>query len=139
VTRVKDKGPRVERARPLAASEARAFLEDLVTLFVEGQTRPLRFMPITSYGYAAALAKGTKRAGPKTPAEALVVARSEYDGKDSSEASRDPHAPLAFDRRPPPFDERYEANQLALEGTEFHALACRVFGPIFTRLEEERA
>jgi exonuclease V gamma subunit len=138
VTRVKDKGPRVDTFRPLAVPEAKAYLDELVRLFVEGQERPLRFLPITSFAYAAALTKTTKKAGPKTPAEALVVARAEYDGKETSEAARDAHAPLAFDRRLPPFDERFDASERELGATEFHALATGVFGPILARVEEER-
>jgi exodeoxyribonuclease V gamma subunit len=134
----KDKlGAFVQSFRPLAADEAQAYLDDLVALFLEGQLRPLRFMPLTSHCYAVALAKGTKKSGPKSPAEALVGARSEYDG-DNSEASRDPHAPLAFDRRRPPFDADFDEGERRIEETEFHALACRVFGPVLARLQEER-
>jgi hypothetical protein len=94
---------------------------------------------VSSYCYASALARGTKKAGPKSPAEALAAARGEYDGKDGGEATREPHAPLAFDRLSPPFDPRFDAGELRLEETEFHTLAYGVFGPILARVEEERA
>jgi len=138
VTQVKDKPPRVETFRPLEASEARAYLEHLVSHFVKGQLRPLRFMPLTSHTYACALAKGSAKTGPKTPVEALAAARTDYDGKDGAEGLRDPHAPLAFDRRRPPFDDRYDTEESGLETTEFHALACGVFGPVLSRIAEER-
>ena len=101
--------------------------------------RPLRFLPVSSYCYATSLSRGTKKAGPKSPVEALAAARNEYDGKDGGEATREPHAPLAFDRTSPPFDQRFDANERRLEETEFHALAVGVFGPILSRVEEERA
>ena len=138
VTRVKDKGTRVDLYRPLAVSEARAYLDELVRLFIEGQARPLRFLPITSHAYASALGGAKKKGGPKKPADALVLARTEYDGKDRSEAVQEPHAPLAFDRRLPPFDDRFDARERELEHTEFHTLACAVFGPILSRVQEER-
>ncbi|HWP06780.1 MAG TPA: exodeoxyribonuclease V subunit gamma [Polyangiaceae bacterium] len=137
VTQVKDKPPLVETFRPLEAAEARAYLEPLVEGFLEGQLRPLRFLPLTSHAYACALAKVSARTGPKTPIEALASARLEYDGKDLAESTRDAHAPLAFDRRRPPFDERYDTEESALETTEFHRLACTVFGPILARVEED--
>jgi len=137
VTQVKDKPPLVELFRPLDAAEAHAYLEPLVSNFREGQLRPLRFLQLTSHAYACALAKVSARSRPQTPVEALVSARLEYDGKDNAEATRDAHAPLAFDRRRPPFDERYDAEESALETTEFHRLACTVFGPVLARITEE--
>jgi exodeoxyribonuclease V gamma subunit len=138
VTHVKDKPPRVETFRPLERAEARAYLDDLVAHFVDGQLRPLRFMPLTSHAYALALAKVSAKSGPKTPFEALATAKAEYDGKEAGEAFRDPHAPLAFDRRRPPFDERYDEEESGLENTEFHRLACGVFGPILSRIAQEK-
>lgn len=138
ITRTKDKGPRLDVFRPLEASEATAYLAELVRWFGEGQTRPLRFLPVSSHCYATSLTRGTKKTGPKSPAEALAAARGEYDGKDGGEATREPHAPLAFDRSSPPFDPRFDAGERRLEETEFHALACGVFGPILSRVEEER-
>ncbi len=139
------KGPVVEKLAALSAEQAKVHLEGLVRRFVEGQERPLRFMPKTSHIYAKAiLAKAVlegnkKKGGPKSPTDALAAAKSEYDGRDdSSEASRDPHAPLSFDRRQPPFDADYDAGERRLEATEFHLLACGVFGPIFERLSEEK-
>jgi len=121
----------VRGLKPLAPPEARAYLEDLALRFVEGQKRPLPFMPATSYAYAEKLGTGDAAAF----AGALVKAKGEYDG-DDKEGARDAHAPVAFDHRSPPFDEGFESGERRLEATEFHELALRIFGPIFPHLED---
>jgi hypothetical protein len=85
-----------------------------------------------SHCYVLGIRRGTKTKGPKTPAEALNSAVYEYE----SATELDPHAPLAFDQRLPPFDPAFDANERRVEATEFHALAARVYDPLFQHLVE---
>lgn len=124
--------PRVQVLGALAADEARALLGELVRLFVAGQARALPFLPQVSHCYVLGIRRGTKTKGPKTPAEALNSAVYEYEGV----AERDPHAPLAFDQRLPPFDAAFDADERPLERTEFHALALGVYDPVLEHLVE---
>lgn len=124
--------PRVQVFGVLERDQARALLAELVTLFVSGQARPLPFLAQVSHCYLLGLRRGTKTKGPKTPAEALNSAVYEYDGT----AELDPHAPLAFDQRLPPFDALFDADERRLEDTEFHVLAARVYDPVFVHLVE---
>jgi exodeoxyribonuclease V gamma subunit len=132
VTREEER-PSVQVLGPLAPEAAKRVLSELVELFVLGQTRPLAFLPVVSHTYLLGIRRGPKTKGPKSPAEALVGAVYEYDGR---ETERDPHAPLAFDGLLPPFDADFDADRRGLEATEFHALAARVYDPLLAALVE---
>lgn len=124
--------PRVQVFGALERERAAELLEELVTLFVAGQARPLPFLAQVSHCYLFGIRCGTKKKGPKTPAEALSSAVYEYEGC----VELDPHAPLAFDQRLPPFEPAFDRNERRLEDTEFHALAAKVYDPVFEHLLE---
>jgi exonuclease V gamma subunit len=130
-----EKGPKIQVFGPLPAARARAHLDELVTLFVAGHSRALPFLPAVSHKYVHGLRIGTIKDGPKRPEDALNTAVSEYD---RGEAEREPHAPLAFDQRLPPFDARFDEDALKIEDTDFHRLALGVYVPIFEALVEGR-
>ncbi|HTQ03530.1 MAG TPA: exodeoxyribonuclease V subunit gamma [Polyangiaceae bacterium] len=125
-------GPNVQAFRVLEVAEARRLLAELVGCFVAGQARALPFLSTVSHSYLLGLRRGTKTKGPKTPAEALASSVSAYE--DAIEF--DPHAPLAFDQRLPPFDAAFDADDKPLERTEFHELAARVYDPVLAHLVE---
>jgi hypothetical protein len=106
-----------------------------VALFVAGQSRALPFLPGVSHKYVHGLRIGTLRDGPKRPEDALTTAVGEYD---RGEAEREPHAPLAFDQRLPPFDAAFDADACRVEQTEFHRLALGIYEPMFEALVEGR-
>ena len=130
----KKKPPSVQVLSPLDPNEAKERLDELVRLFIEGQARALPFLPKVSHGYLLGIRRGPKTKGPKSPEEALATAVSEYDS--AVERESDQHSPLAFDQRLPPFDEQYDADARRVEDTEFHALAARVFDPVFAGILE---
>jgi exodeoxyribonuclease V gamma subunit len=129
----RDEKPSVQVLGPLAPETAKKLLAELTALFVAGLSRPLPFLASVSHCYLLGIRRGTKTKGPKTPADALNAAIYLYD---SSEAERDGHAPLAFDRLLPPFDPEFDAERRSLEATEFHALAARVYDPVLAGLVE---
>jgi exodeoxyribonuclease V gamma subunit len=131
-----EKGPMIQVFGPLPADRARAQLTALVALFVAGQSRALPFLPGVSHKYVHGLRFGTKKDGPKRPEDALTTAVGEYD---RGEAEREPHAPLAFDQRLPPFDARFDDDAVRVENTEFHRLATEIYEPVFEALVEGRA
>jgi exodeoxyribonuclease V gamma subunit len=130
-----EKGPKIQVFGPLPAERARAHLAELVTLFVAGHSRALPFLPAVSHKYVHGLRIGTIKDGPKRPEDALNTAVSEYD---RGEAEREPHAPLAFDQRLPPFDARFDEDALKIEETDFHRLALGIYVPVFEALVEGR-
>jgi exodeoxyribonuclease V gamma subunit len=130
-----EKGPKIQVFGPLTAVRARAALDELVALFVAGQSRALPFLPGVSHKYVHGLRIGTLRDGPKRPEDALTTAVGEYD---RGEAEREPHAPLAFDQRLPPFDAAFDADACRVEQTEFHRLALGIYEPMFEALVEGR-
>jgi exodeoxyribonuclease V gamma subunit len=110
---------------PLPQETARAELGSLAELFLDGQSRPLPFMPKESFCYVERLKE------KKNARDALGTAVAAYDGSDMSTSAFDPHPQRAFDSLMPPFDARYDRGELALEKTEFHVLAHRVLGLLF--------
>jgi exodeoxyribonuclease V gamma subunit len=108
---------------PLAPDVARRHLDALVTLYVEGQSRPLPFLPEESLDYAERVESEKEGASPRV-AIANVAGAYEREG-----FARDPHPQRAFDARQPPFDAKFDLGERRVEDTEFHALAARVFAP----------
>jgi exodeoxyribonuclease V gamma subunit len=129
----RDTRPSVQVFEPIAPEHAKRLLGELVELFVAGQARALPFLPGVSHSYLLALRRGPKTKGPKSPRDALNSAVFKYDNE---ETTRDPHAPLAFDHLLPPFDAEFDADRRPLDATEFHALAARIYDPLFAALVE---
>jgi exonuclease V gamma subunit len=132
------RGACVQAFRPLERDAARALLSDLAHGFRVGQVRPLPFLPPASLAYFVARKAPDARGKLKNASEALATAVAQYE-PEPGEPGYDAHAALAFDRRVPPFDARYEQREIALETTEFHALAEGVFAPLLAHLSEGKA
>lgn len=117
ITRGENKRPFLEQAfAPLAESEAKSLLTRFTELYLEGQRRPLPFLPQASHDYVKALARGVG-----SPLEKAV------DGYERGDGARDPHPARAFGGLLPPFDDAYERGEKAASDTEFHELARAVF------------
>jgi exodeoxyribonuclease V gamma subunit len=119
---------------PLSPAVARGHLEELVALYVEGQSRPLPFLPEESFDYFERLRPAKEGAALPTPRAAIVSVASSYEREGFE---RDPHPQRAFDARQPPFDAKFDLGERAVEDTEFHALARRVFEPFHAAAELE--
>jgi exodeoxyribonuclease V gamma subunit len=119
---------------PLPPAVAREHLEELVALYVEGQSRPLPFLPEESFDYFERLRPAKEGAALPAPRAAIVSVASSYEREGFE---RDPHPQRAFDARHPPFDAKFDLGERAVEETEFHALARRVFEPFHAAVELE--
>ena len=117
ITRGESKRPFLEQEfLPLAEREARALLVRFTDLYLEGQRRPLPFLPQASHDYVKALAKGASSAVEKAA-----------DAYERGDAARDPHPGRAFAGLLPPFDEAYDRREKSAADTEFHQLSRAVF------------
>jgi exodeoxyribonuclease V gamma subunit len=117
ITRGEAKRPFIEQEFPLLEQdEARVLLGRFVDLYLEGQTRPLPFLPQASQDYVKALARGTG-----SPIEKAI------DGYERTEGARDPHPARAFGGLPPPFDDAYTRGEKPVTETDFDRLARAVF------------
>lgn len=117
ITRGESKRPFVEQEfTPLVESEAKELLTRFTELYMEGQRRPLPFLPQASHDYVKALARGVGSALEKAA-----------DGYERGDGARDPHPARAFGGLIPPFDDAYERGEKALADTEFHQLSRAVF------------
>jgi exodeoxyribonuclease V gamma subunit len=117
ITRGESRRPFLEQEfAPLSESEARALLVRFTDLYLEGQRRPLPFLPQSSHDYVKALAKGAGSAIEKAA-----------DGYERGDGARDPHPGRAFAGLSPPFDDAYERGEKTAADTEFHQLSRAVF------------
>ncbi len=107
----------------VALPRARAIehLELLVERYLEGQARPLPFLPPESDAYV-----GKVRAGKAN--EGIGAAQQKYEGQGGT-LQRDPHPQRAFNHRLPPFNPLFDRGERSAEQTRFHALALEVLGP----------
>jgi exodeoxyribonuclease V gamma subunit len=106
-------------------TDARATLKDLLDLYWQGMSTPLKFFPNAALAFAEAEFKSRHRKPSRTARSPLEIARVEWEGSDFPKRDgekEDAHFALCF-RDADPLDE------------EFVALARRVFGPI---LQHER-
>lgn len=99
------------------APQAAKFLDDLVQIYLQGQTQPLPFFPRASFAYANALlaAKGTAD-------KAKAAARQDYFGQQKNPGEVEPireYVRCAFG-----------SEEAALQHEAFASLALRVFRPL---------
>jgi hypothetical protein len=117
ITRGEGKRPFLEQEfGPLSESEGRELLVRFTDLYLEGQRRPLPFLPQSSHDYVKALARGVGSAMEKAA-----------DGYERGDGARDPHPGRAFAGLMPPFDDGYERGEKTAADTEFHQLSRAVF------------
>jgi exodeoxyribonuclease V gamma subunit len=108
---------------------ARTALKDLLDLYWQGMSSPLKFFPNASLAFAEAEFKSRRRKPSRTARPPLEKARVEWEGSDFPKRDgerEDAHFALCF-RDADPLDE------------EFVTLARRVFGPILQHERREEA
>ena len=109
--------------------DARAVLEDLLGLYWQGLSTPLKFFPNAALAFAEAELKSRRKKPSKNARSPLGKARVEWDGSDFPKRKgekEDAHFALCF-RDADPLDE------------EFMALARRVFDPVLQHERREEA
>lgn len=109
--------------------EARAALKDLLNLYWQGMSTPLKFFPHAALAFAEAEFKSRRKKPSRTARTPLEKARAEWEGGGFSKRDgekEDAYFALCF-RDADPLDE------------EFMALARRVFGPILQHERREEA
>ena len=109
--------------------DAKVALKDLLDLYWQGLSAPLKFFPNTALAFAEAESKGRQRKPSKAGKPPLEKARAEWEGSDFPKRDgerEDAHVALCF-RDADPLDE------------EFMILARRVFGPILQHERREEA